>query len=161
MEHISIKLPVTLSASEGWIESLPEPPMYKHQEHYLYFDHDFDNKDDDNDDSSIVDKEAERLWLCLPDESILRESPLTTQASLHPSIIPTITPMTAAIDLLLTLINQVPIIPLPPPSPSSLILFNFPYIDVTPPQTTSPSTYLHTVTSSSLSLVIKTVIMVQ
>ena len=45
--------------------------MYKHQEHYLCFDHDFDNEDggddddddddDDTDNGSIVDKEAKRL----------------------------------------------------------------------------------------------------
>ena len=51
---------------EGFIESLPEPSTYKHQEHYLCFDGDFDNEADaddtddcsndaDADDGSIVD----------------------------------------------------------------------------------------------------------
>jgi len=119
-------LPVTSSASEGLIESSPEPPTYKHQEHYLCFDHDFDTEED----------EAADLWLRLRHESSLRESPLYTQASSLPSITHTTTPTTAAADLLLTLINQVPATS--PPSPLSP--FNFSYIDVTPPQTTpSPS----------------------
>jgi len=62
LERAPMKLPVTSSASEGLIESLPEPPTYKYQEHYLYFDHDFDNYDDD-DNGSIVDKKAESILL--------------------------------------------------------------------------------------------------
>ena len=104
---------------------------YKQQEDYLCFDGDFDN---DND----VDDEA------------------GSNVSLLPSIIPATTPTTTAADLLLSLINQVPENS-PPPSPSSLSPFNFSYIDVTPPQTTTdPSTDLDTVISSSLALVIKT-----
>ena len=145
LERVPTNLPVTSLASEGLIESSPEPPTYKHQEHYLCFDHDLDIEDDE---------EAELLWLRLRHESSLRESPLYTQASPLPSITPTTTPTTAAADLLLTLINQVPAAS--PPSP--LILFNFSYIDVTPPQTTpGPSADSDTVTSSSSALVIKTV----
>ena len=55
-----LDLPVTLSASEGLIDSSLEPPTYKHQEYYLCFDHDFDNEDDDNNEN-IVDKEAKHL----------------------------------------------------------------------------------------------------
>jgi len=135
---------VTLSASEGLIESSPEPPTYKHQEHYLCFDHDFDTEED----------EAADLWLRLRHESSLRESPLYTQASSLPSITHTTTPTTAAADLLLTLINQVPATS--PPSPLSP--FNFSYINVKPPQTTpGPSANSDTVTSSSSALTIKTV----
>ena len=91
-------LPVTSSASEGLIELSPEPPTYKPQEHYLCFDHDFDTEED----------EAAKLWLRLRHKSSLQESPLYTQASSLSSITPTTTPTTAAADLLLTLINQVP-----------------------------------------------------
>ena len=52
LEFSSFKLPYLL-LSEGWIESLVEPPMYKHKEYYLCFDDDFDN-DDDNDNGSLV-----------------------------------------------------------------------------------------------------------
>ena len=63
---------------------------------------------------------------------------------------------TAAADLLLTLINEVPATLPPPPLPLSL--FTFSYIDVTQPQTTtSLSTDSDTVTSLSLSLVITTI----
>ena len=60
--RVPIHLPVTLSASEGPIEPLPELPTYKHHEHYLCFNHNFDNEDDDDDDDSgsIVDKEDEK-----------------------------------------------------------------------------------------------------
>ena len=63
--------------------------IYKQQEDYLCFDGDFDN--DNGDDDRDVSK-----------------------ASLLPSIIPTTTPTTAASDLLLILINQVPVTPPPP-----------------------------------------------
>jgi len=36
------------SSSEGFIESVPEPLTYRHQEHYLCFDGDFDNDGDDD-----------------------------------------------------------------------------------------------------------------
>ena len=96
-ERVPTKLSSTLSALEGLFESLLEPLTYKHQEHYLCFDHDFDNEDDDDDNDdedngSIVDKETEHLLFCLPDKSSLRESLLNTQASLLPTIIPTTTP---------------------------------------------------------------------
>ena len=45
LERVPTNLPVTSPASEGLIESLPKPPTYKHQEHYLCFDHDFDIED--------------------------------------------------------------------------------------------------------------------
>ena len=112
LERDPTKLLVILSASEGLIESLPEPPTYKHQEHYCCFDGDFDNddnnkdgSDDDYDNGSIFDDGAEFLWLCLRHKSSLHESRLYTQASPLPSITPTTTPTTAAVDLLLSLIN--------------------------------------------------------
>ena len=63
LKCVPTNLLVTLSASEGPIESLLESPTYKHKEYYLYFDPNFDNEDDDDDDDdddngSIVDKEA-------------------------------------------------------------------------------------------------------
>ena len=70
--------------------------------------------------------------------------------------IPTTTPTTTAADLLLTLINQVPAT-IPPP-PSLLSPFNFSYIDVTTPRTTTDSsTDSDTVTPSSSTLSIITI----
>jgi len=82
---------------------------YKQEEEYLCFYGDFYNDNDDND--------------------------IDVSKILLPSIIPTTPPTTAASNLLLTLINQVPPTPLPP-SQLPLSLFNFSYIEVTPPQTT-------------------------
>jgi len=84
---------------------------YKQQGDFLCVDGGFDN-DNDGDDTDI------------------------SKALLLPLIIPTTTPTTVASNLLLTLINQVPATP-PPPSQSPLSPFNFSYINVTPPQTTS------------------------
>jgi len=84
--------------------------MYKQQEDYLYFDSEFDDNDDDTE-------------ICM--------------VPLFPSIIPTTPPTTAASNLLLTLINQVPETPPPPSQLLPLSPFNFSYINVTPPQTTS------------------------
>ena len=127
---VTTKLPVVLSELEDLVESLLEPPMYRHQGHYLCFNHDFDNEDDDDDASSTVDKRAKHLWLHLSDKSSLCESPRNTQASLPLSIIPITTAITAAVDLLLTLINQAPATP--PPLLSPLSPFNLSYIEVTP-----------------------------
>ena len=64
--------------------------------------------------------------------------------------------MTAAADLLLTLINQIPPVPSPPPPPPSL--FNFSYIDVTSPRTTTdPSTDSDTIIPSSSTLSLTTI----
>ena len=67
---------------EGFIESLQELPMYKHQEQYWYFDGDFDNNaddendndddDDDDDNGNIFGKEAKLLWLHHQYKSSLR-----------------------------------------------------------------------------------------
>ena len=74
--------------------------------------------------------------------------------------IPTTTPTTATADLLLTLINQIPPIPSPPPPPPSPpSLFNFSYIDVTPPRTTTdPSTDSDTVTPLSSAVAITAIV---
>jgi len=104
---------------------------YKQQEDYLCFDCDFNNDDDADDETG-------------------------SNVSIPPSIIPTTTTTTAAADLLLSLINQVPATS-SPPSPTSLSPFNFSYINVTPPQTTSdPSTDSNTVRSSSSDRAMKT-----
>ena len=105
--------------------------MYKRQEDYLYFDCDFDNDDD-------VDDVA------------------GSNVSLPQSKIPTATPTTAATDLLLYLIDQIPATS-PLPLQPSLSLFKISYIDVTPTQTTTdPSTDLDKVISSSSAWVLKT-----
>ena len=54
--------------------------------------------------------------------------------------IPTTTPTTPAADLLLTIINQMPPIPSPTVPASTLTPFNFSYIKVNPPQTTTVTT---------------------
>jgi len=81
----------------------------------------------------------------------------SSNVPLPPSIIPTATPTTAVADLLLSLINQVPVTS-PPPSPLLLSPFNVSYIDVTPQQTTTdPSTDSDTTISSSSALSITTI----
>ena len=70
--------------------------------------------------------------------------------------IPTTTPTSTVVDLLLILINQVPAT-IPPP-PSLLSPFNFSYINVTTPRTTTDSfTDSDTVTPSSSALAITTI----
>jgi len=91
---------------EGFIENRF---TYKQQDGYLCFDGDFDN-DNDDDDTDV------------------------SNASLLPSIIPNTTSTTAASDLLLTLINQVPATS---PSPSPV------------PLTVQPTTVSKTTTSTA------------
>ena len=77
----------SLDNNTGFIESLPDLPLFKRQEHYLSFKNDFDN-----DDELANDTDAKLVCLYLQHDSLIKEitsTPLSIPRTPSP---PQITP---------------------------------------------------------------------